>query len=166
VAAAGLAAYPALQDVHLRWLALGLGALAVVLLAIGLVARAGPALGWGLAALGGEYAVLFAAQGAALDRLTPLYAGAFVLVAELGFWSIERRVPAWSEPGLNERRLAYLAGTSAGAAAVAGLVLVAASASGGGGVSLEAVGVAATIGALALVAVLVRASGAEVDSRP
>lgn len=163
---AGLAAYPAVQDIHLRWLALGLGGIAVTLLAAGLAARSGPVLGWGLAALGGEYAVLFAAQGRALDELTPVYAGAFVLVAELAFWSIERRVPAWSEPGLVERRLAHLAGASAGAAALAGLVLVVAAASGGGGVALEAIGVAAAIGALALVAVLVRRSATEVDSRP
>ena len=55
---------------------------------------------------------------------------------------------------------------SAGAAAVAGLVLVVAAASGGGGAALEAIGVAATIGALGLVAVLVRRSATEVDSGP
>ncbi len=155
-----------MQDIHLRRLALGLAGLAVVLLAVGLAARSGPVLGWGLAALGGEYAVLFAAQSHALDELTPLYAGAFFLVAELAFWSIEPRVPAWSEPGLAERRLAYLAGVSAGAAAVAGLVLVVAAASGGGGAALEAIGVVATIGALGLVALLVRRSATEVDSGP
>jgi hypothetical protein len=154
------------QDIHLRRLALGLAGLAVALLGLGLAARSGPVLGWGLAALGGEYAVLFAAQAGALDELTPLYAGAFFLVAELAFWSIEPRVPAWSEPGLVDRRLAYVAGVSAGAAAVAGLVLVVAAASGGGGAALEAIGVAATIGALGLVAMLVRRSATEVDSRP
>ena len=81
-----------------------------------------------------------------------MYAGAFILVAELAFWSIERRVPAWSEPGLVERRLAYIVGACAAAAAIAALVLVAAAASGGGGVALEAIGVAAAIGALILVA--------------
>jgi hypothetical protein len=154
------------QDLELRWLALGFAGIAVTLLALGLAARSGPVLGWGLAALGSEYAVLFAAQGRALDELTPVYAGAFVLVAELAFWSIERRVPAWSEPGLVERRLAYLAGASAAAAAVAGLVLVAAAFSGSGGLALEAIGVAAAIGSLALVAALVRRSGTEVDSSP
>jgi hypothetical protein len=154
------------QNIELRLLALGLGGLALVLLLLGLAARSGPVLGWGLAALGAEYAVLFAAEGRVLDELTPLYAGAFVLVAELAFWSIERRIPAWSERGPAERRLAYLAGTSAGAAVVAAVVLVAAAASGGGGIGLEAIGVAATIAALALVAVLVRSSATEVDSSP
>ena len=155
-----------MQDIHLRWLALAVGALAMSLLAVGLAARSGPVLGWGLAALGGEYGVLFAAEGRALDELTPVYAGAFVLVAELAFWSIERRVPAWSEPTLVERRLARLAATCIGAAGVAALVIVVSAASGGGGIALEAIGVVAAIGALALVAVLVQRSAAEVDSSP
>jgi len=154
------------QDIHLRRLALVLAGLAVALLAVGLAARSGPVLGWGLAALGAEYAVLFAAEGRVLDELTPLYAGAFVLVAELAFWSIERRVPAWSEPTLVERRLARLAATCIGAAGVAALVIVVSAASGGGGIALEALGVVAAIGALALVAVLVQRSAAEVDSSP
>ena len=155
-----------MQDIHLRWLALAVGALAMSLLAVGLAARSGPVLGWGLAALGGEYGVLFAAEGRALDELTPVYAGAFVLVAELAFWSIERRVPAWSEPTLVERRLARLAATCIGAAGVAALVIVVSAASGAGGIALEAIGVVAAIGALALVAVLVQRSAAEVDSSP
>jgi hypothetical protein len=154
------------QDIDLWWVALALGGLAVTLLGIGLAVRSGPALGWGLAALGGEYTVLFAAQGPALDELAPLYAGAFVLVAELAFWSIERRVPAWTDAGLAELRLANLAAVTAGAMALAGVVLVIAAASGGGGVVLEAIGVAAVIGALALLAVLVRRGAAEVDSGP
>jgi hypothetical protein len=163
---AGLAVYPALQDVDLWWLALALGGLAVVLLAAGLTARSGAILGWGLVALGAEYTVLFTAQGPVLDELAPLYAGAFLLVAELSFWSIERRVPAWSEPGLLERRLARVAACSLGAMALAAGVLVLAAASGSGGVALEAIGVAAAIGALVLLAVLVRRSAAEVDSAP
>jgi len=135
-----------------------MGALGLALLAAGLLARSGPSLGWGLAALGGEYAVWFAAQGSALDELTPAYAAAFILVAELGYWSVERRVDAWSEPELLPRRLANLAGVCGGAAAVAALVLVEAAASGGGGAALEALGVAAVIGALAVLAVLVRRS--------
>ena len=166
MAAAGLAVYPALQDIRLWWLALAVGALAMGLLALGLVARSGSFIGWGLAALGGEYGFLFVAEGGALDELTPVYAGAFVLVAELAFWSIERRVSAWSEPTLVERRLARLAATCLGSAGVAALVIVAAAASSGGGLALEGIGVVAAIGAIALVAVLVQPSAAEVDSSP
>jgi hypothetical protein len=154
------------QDLHLRWLTLALGGLALAFLAAGLTTRSAAALGWGLAVLGGEYAVLFAAQGRALDEAAPVYAVGFVLVAELAFWSVERRVAAWSEPTLTERRLALLVGVCVGAAAVAALVLVLAAASGGGGIALEAVGVAAAIGALALLGALVRRTAASQQRTP
>jgi hypothetical protein len=158
-AAAALAVYPAAQDIRLHWLALSLGGTALAFVALGLVARSGGAIGWGLAALGGEYAVWFDAQGSALDEYAPLYAATFVLVAELAFWSVERRVEAAAEPDLVLWRLGYLSAVCAGAAGIGGLVLVESAAGGGGGPGLEAVGVASVIGALALVGVLVRRSG-------
>jgi hypothetical protein len=157
VAAAGLAAYPAAQDLHFQWAALAFAILAVFLLTAGLAVRSPSALGFGLAALGADYAVLFVAEGGALDRFTPAYAAGFMLVAELGFWSIEGRVPAWSEPAVAEWRLARLAGAIVGAAALAAFVLVAAAAAtGSGGVALESLGVVAAIGSLALITLLVR----------
>lgn len=131
--------------------------LAVFLLTAGLVLRSPGALGFGLAALGADYAVLFVAEGGALDQFTPAYAAGFVLVAEVGFWSIERRVPAWSEPAVAEWRLARLAATCVGAAVLGAFVLVvAAAATGTGGLALESLGVVAAIGSLALITVLVR----------
>jgi len=157
VAATGLAAYPAAQDLELRYLALGLGGAALVLLAFGLLVRWPGALGLGLAALGGEYAVLFAAEGSTLDTLTPVYAAGFILVAELAFWSIERRVAAWSESTALEWRLARLGAACVGAVAVAGLAtLSAAAATGGGGVVLESFGVGAAIGSVLILALLMR----------
>jgi hypothetical protein len=115
------------------------------------------ALGCGLAVLGGEYAVLFAAEGATLDRLTPVYAVGFLFVAEVAFWSIERRVPAWTEAPVLEWRLAGLAATCAGAAGIAALATVSAAvATGGGGVVLESFGVGAAIGSVVILAVLMR----------
>jgi hypothetical protein len=157
LAAAALAAYPAAQDLRFQWAALAFAALAVLLLTAGLVARSPSALGFGLAALGADYAVLFVAEGGALDRFTPAYAAGFMLVAELAFWSIERRVPAWSEPAVAELRLARLAGACIGAALLGVFVLVvAAAATGTGGLALESLGVVAAVGALALITVLVR----------
>ena len=160
-----LAAYPALHDIRLRLLALGLGGLSLALLALGLGSRWTLPVGWALVALGAEYAVFFAARGRELDELTPLYAAGFVLLAELAFWSLERRVAAWSDPWLLFRRLGYLIGTCALAAFVAALVLVVAAAWQGSGSALEALGVVSAIGALALVAAFVHRSVAEVDSR-
>jgi hypothetical protein len=157
LAAAGLAAYPAAQDLELHLLALGLGWLALALLAFGLLVRWSGALGCGLAVLGAQYAVLFTAEGPTLDGLTPVYAVGFVFVAEVAFWSIERRVPAWSEATALEWRLAHLAAACAGAAVVAAFAtLSAAAATGGGGVVLESFGVGAAIGSILILAVLMR----------
>jgi hypothetical protein len=79
-----------------------------------------------------------------------------MLVAELGFWSIESRIPAWSEAAVAEWKLARIAGTCIGAAVLAALALVAASAANGtGGPALESLGVVATVGSLVLITVLV-----------
>ncbi|HEY7149181.1 MAG TPA: hypothetical protein VH420_07015 [Gaiellaceae bacterium] len=135
----------------------------MLVLALGLLARSSSAIGFALVALGGAYAVLFAAEGARLDRVAPGYAAGLLLVAELSFWSIESRVAAWSDPELVVWRLARLGLACAGAALIGAVVVAEAAAAGrGGGISLEAIGVAAAIGAIALVAALVRR--AAVDS--
>ena len=164
-AAGGLAAYPAVQDIRLHWAAVGLGALALALLVGGLAAGQAQPVGWGVAALGAEYAVHFSGNGRALDELTPMYAAGLILTGELAYWSVERRVAAWGEPSVLVRRLIFLAASCAGAAAVAAFVIVLASASRGGGVALQAVGVGAAVGTLAIVAALVRRFAPEVDSQ-
>jgi hypothetical protein len=142
-------------------LALVLGGLGLALLAVGLLLRSSGLLASGLVALGGEYAIWFAAQGSALDEYAPLYAATFLLVAELAYWSIERRVQAWSEPDLVLWRLGYLLAACGGAAAVAAFVLVLSAGGGAGGAGLEAAGVAAVIGAVGLLGLLVRRSAAD-----
>jgi hypothetical protein len=156
LAAGALAAFPASQSFDLQWLALVFAMAGVLLFAAGLVFRSAGTLGLGLAAIGADYAVLFVAEGGSLDRFTPAYAAGFMLVAELGFWSIESRIPAWSEPAVAEWRLARIAGTCIGAAALAALALVAASAAtGSGGLALESVGVLAVLASIVLITVLV-----------
>jgi hypothetical protein len=128
----------------------------VLLFLAGLVFRSAGALGLGLAAIGADFAVLFVAEGASLDRFTPAYAAGFMLVAELGFWSIESRIPAWSEAAVAEWRLARIAGACIGAAGLSALVLVTASAATGtGGLALESLGVVAALAALVLITALV-----------
>jgi hypothetical protein len=135
------------------------GALALGLLALGLVANWPAPLGPALMLLGAEYAVHFAAYGDSLDKGAPVYAAGLVLTAELAYWSLEPpRVAAWTEYGLLLRRLAHLVAVCSAAAALAALVIVVAASGGGGGVALEAVGAAAAVGAVAVVAVLVRRS--------
>ena len=128
----------------------------MLLFLAGVLFRSAGTLGLGLAALGADYAVLFVAEGGALDRFTPAYAAGFMLAAELGFWSIESRIPAWSEPAVAEWRLARVAGACIGAAALAALALVAAAgATGTGGLAVESLGVVAALGSLVLITVLV-----------
>jgi hypothetical protein len=159
LAAAGLAAYPAAQEIRLQPLALGLASLGVFVLTLGVLARSSGAVGFALAALGGTYAVLFAAEGARLDQVAPAYAAGLFLVAELAFWSIESRVPAWSDPELVIWRLARLALACTGAALLGAVVVADAAAAGGdGGLLIETLGVAAAIGAIVLVTVLVHRS--------
>jgi hypothetical protein len=157
VVAAALAAYPAAQDLRFQWAALAFAVLGILLLTAGLTFRSPVTLGFALAALGADYAVLFVAEGGALDRFTPVYAAGFMLVAELAFWSIESRVPAWSEPVVAEWRLARLTAACVGAAALGAFVLVAGAAgTGSGGLPLEGLGVVAAVGSLVLIAALVR----------
>jgi hypothetical protein len=143
---------------RLQWLALSLGTAALAFLVVGLAGRWRSIVGLGLIVLGAQYAVLFGDQGRSLDEATPAYAGGFLLVAELAYWSLERRVAAWTEQGLLLRRLGHLLGVCFAAAALAAVVLVAAASGGGGGVALEALGAAAAVGAVAVVALLVRRS--------
>ena len=156
LAAAALAAYPASQDLDLQWAALVFASAGVLIFVVGLVFRSAGTLGLGLAAVGADYAVLFVAEGGALDRFTPAYAAGFLLVAELGFWSIEPRIPAWTDAAVAEWRLARIAGACISGAVFAALALVAASAAtGSGGLALESLGVVAALGSLVLVTVLV-----------
>jgi hypothetical protein len=156
LAAAALAAYPASQEVYLQWAALVFAIAGVLLFALGLAVRSAGLLGLGVAVIGAGYAVLFVAEGGSLDRFTPAYAAGFILVAELGFWSIESRIPAWSEPAVAEWRLARIFGACVGAGVLAALALVAAAAATGtGGLAVESLGVVAALGSLVLITVLV-----------
>jgi hypothetical protein len=128
----------------------------VIVLAAGLALRWSAALAGGMVVLGAEQAVRLATGPTALDPWTPLYAGGFLLVAELAWWSIEPRVPAFAEEGLALRRLLTVGVACAGGSALAAVVVLAAGAPLRGGVGLELVGVLAAAGALAVVATVAR----------
>jgi hypothetical protein len=125
-------------------------------LLVGLAARWSAPLAVGIAFLGAEQAVRLATGPNTVDPWTPAYAAGLLLVAELAWWSIEPRVAASSEIGVVLRRLAAVVGMCAAGAVVAALIVVAAGSPLSGGVELELVGVAAAVGALAVVAGLAR----------
>jgi hypothetical protein len=154
--AAGIALSPLVRDSHDQALLLLLGGAGVLALGVGLVARWGPALAFGLGLLGAEQAVRLARGPDALDPWTPLYGGAFLLAAELAWWSQEQRVPAWAERGTALWRLATVVLACAGGCLVAALVVIAAGLPIHGGFGLELAGVVAATAALAVVAAVAR----------
>ena len=154
--ALALALSPLLRGSADQVVVLVLGLAGVAVLCGGLALRWGAALAFAVAVLGSEQAVRLADGPDALDRWTPLYAGAFLLVAELAYWSIERRVPAWAEHGAALRRVATVLLTCAGGTLVAAFVVIVSGAPVRGGFGLELAGVIAATGALAVVAVVAR----------
>ena len=140
-----------------------LGGAALVSLCVGLAARWSAALAVGITFLGAEQAVRLATGPSSVDPWTPVYAAGLLLTAELAWWSIEDRVPAWSQPFIVLRRLLVIVGLCAAGAALAAMIVVAAGAPLEGGVGLELVGVVAAVAAVAVVAVLARRPVREPD---
>lgn len=106
--------------------------------------------------LGAEQAVRLATGPSHADPWTPLYAAGFLLVAELAWWSIEPRVPAWWDLGVAIRRALVVVFACFLSAVLAAVVLLAAGTGVAGGVELELLGVAAATAALVIVAVVAR----------
>ena len=154
--AASLAASPLLRSSAHEPVLLAVGGAGVVFLCAGLALRWSAALATAVALLGAEQAVRLATGPSGVDPWTPLYAAGFLFAAELAWWSVEPRVPAWAEPGTAPRRLATIAGACAGGSALSALVVLAAGAPIRGGVVLELVGVVAATAALAVVAIVAR----------
>jgi hypothetical protein len=150
-----LGAYPLLEGT-LRPLSLVLGGLALALLAAGLIGRWTAPVATGLTLLGAQYAVLFSAGPEPVDARTPFYAAGFLLSAELSFWSMEPKVPAWSDLDVALRRVGTVLAVCFGAAGIAAVVIVAAGASLGDSLVAEAAGLGSAVAALALLGALVR----------
>jgi hypothetical protein len=129
---------------------------AVLLLALGVVLPAPSLLPWPLVVLAGLYA--WTLVGDNVDQWAPVYAGGFLGVAELAYWSTELRGGAQDAEQLTERRAALIVTLSLVAVAAGALVLAATSVPIGGGVAIDALGVVAAVAALAVVAGLARAT--------
>jgi hypothetical protein len=153
---AGLVAATAVRASGHELLLLSVGGAALVPLVLGLAVRWSPGLALGVAILGAQQGLRLALGSKELDTWAPAAAGALLFVAELAWWSIEPRVPAWAETALPPLRLAGVLAVCAAGALLAALVLVVASSRLTGGVLLELVGVLAAISALAVVAWVAR----------
>jgi hypothetical protein len=134
--------------------ALALALAAVLLLAVALAWPLPSLLPWPLVLLAGLYA--WKLGGGSVDAWAPVYAGGLLAVAELAYWSLQLRGRAHDAERLTERRVALIASLAFAAVAAGGFVLAATSVQIGSGVALDLVGVAAAVGALAVVAALAR----------
>jgi len=156
VLAASLAAAAVLREGGHDVLLLAIGCTAVAILVVGLLSRWSGALAVGVAVLGGQQATRLALGSDAVDEATPLVATGLLLVAELAWWSIEPRVPAWWQAAVLARRVVTLVLMCVAALLVSALVVVAAGAPVSGGTLLELTGVVASVAALAVVAAVAR----------
>ena len=139
-------------------LLLVIGAAALAVFAVGLALRWSGGLALAVALLGAQQATRLALGPDALDEATPLTAGALLLAAELAWWSIEPRIPAWAQPGVAVRRVVTVLFTCIAATVVSAVVVVAAGAPVGGGTPLLLTGIVAATAALGMLAYVARRS--------
>ena len=133
---------------------LAVGGAAVFLLGVGLALGRSAAVPWAIVGLGVAYAATL--EGDDLDGRVPLYAAGMLVTAELAYWALQLRDGARDEPGMAVRRLIGLL-IAAAAAVVAGSLLIAvAHVPLRGGLAVEAIGLVAAIGALAILTLTAR----------
>jgi len=152
VTATALRASPGVDRAEL----IAVGAPVPVVLLAGLALRWSGALTGAIVLLGAQQAVRLAIGNDVLDEWAPLVAAALLLTAELAWWSIEPRIPAWTQPGLALRRLTVVLLMCLLGAGVGAAMLVAAGSSLSGGVPLELAGILAATGTVAVLAWVAR----------
>jgi peptidoglycan biosynthesis protein MviN/MurJ (putative lipid II flippase) len=132
----------------------GLVVLAIVTLFVGL--GASQPLGIGLAVALLAAAPLVGHPSSPPAGPTAVYAAGLLLVAELGFWSLERRRRVHAERGVDARRWIALVGVVAASVALALVVLLVGSEPRARGSAVEAAGVLAALGVAGLAVFLLR----------
>ncbi len=133
-----------------------LAGLGLFVTALALVGRWATVLPWGFVGVSAAYAVFLSLRPGTVDARAPIVAAAFFIAAELSFWSIERR--GWRiEWNVIGRRLALLVSAGLATALVGGLLLLITSER-RSGIGQEAVGIAAAVLTLVVIAALARRS--------
>ena len=118
-----------------------------------------PAVPMAVVLVGGGWAAALLLEGEGVDGAAPLVAAGLFVAAELAYWATAGRAVA-VDVGLVRRQAATVAGIAGASVCLGTLLLLVGGASVRGGLPLEALGVAAAIAALAVVARLARgASG-------
>jgi hypothetical protein len=102
--------------------------------------------------LGTAYTVRLLAGAEVLDGRAPLVAAGLFALAELSYWSLELRDGVAAEAGAHLRRVGVVAGLTLGAVVLGAALLALVDVAGTRGLAVEALGVAAAVAALALLA--------------
>lgn len=124
-----------------------IGGCAVVAVLVAAVFRAGTGVAVGVALLGAAYAVSLVAGAVELDRGSPAVAAALLVVAELGYWSVDLRDTIAYEPGMLARRAAMIGALALAGLAAGGVVLTVVDLPGLDGVAVTVAGAVAAAGA-------------------
>jgi hypothetical protein len=135
-----------------------IGGVALLVLAASLVAGSTSGIAWTLALVAAAYATALAVRGSdSVDAGAPLVGAGLLVLAELAYWSLERRGPGYEETRVVVRRLAALGALAFGSILLGAFVVVVTAAPLGGGLAWDVVGVAAGGATLAIVYYLARA---------
>lgn len=134
-----------------------LAVLALLTLLAALVLGWSPCVPASIALLGALYATELRVDHAALDASAAVFAAGLVVTAELGYWSLEARTRAETDPGESLRRLAFVALLGVGSALVAETLLVLADGVHANGIAVDLAGAAAAALVLSGIALLARA---------
>jgi hypothetical protein len=126
---------------------------AVTCLAAGLALRRPPGIPVAIFFLGAAYTMRLLAEEDALDQRAPLIAAGLFALAELSYWSLELRQGVADEAGTHLRRIGLLAALALGVVALGVALLALVEGVRTGGPAVEALGVAAAVAALALLAI-------------
>ncbi len=154
--AALVGAYAALSAVRWQGAAIGLGVASPAVLAAALRQRRGAWIPWSVGLAGAAYAVALAGRDPGFDAGSIVLAVLLLLVAELGFWSLELATPVRYGPALLTRRAGLIGALGLGSLCAAALVGAVASQDAERSLLLEGLGVAAAVIVVGLIARLAR----------
>ena len=119
-------------------------------MAAGLMSGRAALVGWALAGLALEYIAGLLARSAPIDLAAPLFGTVLLLVAELAYFSLELRRPAFDRDRVLQGRLLAIAGLAGAGLVLGGLYEAAAILPLPGGIGLTVAGVVAAVTAAAL----------------
>jgi hypothetical protein len=145
-------AYSATAGDRLPQVVAGVGAAGLAVTAVALVSRWPSLLPWGIVGVGAGYTVFLGLRAGSVDPRAPIVGAALFGAAELCFWSVEPHEGS-SEPRVLLRRVVFISAGALGTVLLGAFLLVLV-AGREAGVGWLAIGVAAAVLSLAVVAVL------------